>query len=174
MSQPTLLASIIAGEAAGIEPQQAVFNVMMNRAAVNFSGFGTTWISQATAAKQFSAYPDALGKPTADTYAMIAAAIDGKLGNIVPKALNYANPRLTNATWVQQANATGLGVDIGGNVFWADDKGGSPGYDPSKVWTRTTPTPEPAPAPGPVADQMVPFVIALLQLMQQYNISAKE
>lgn len=135
MSQPTLLASIIAGEASGDLPQQAVLNVIMNRAAVNFGGHGNTWIQQATAPLQFSAYPNALGKPSADTYAMIAAAIDGQLGNIVPKALNYANPKLTTAAWVQEANATGLGVDIGGNVFWADDKGGAPGYDPTKAWT---------------------------------------
>ncbi len=64
MAQPTELASIIAGEASGIAPQQAVFNVIMNRAAVNFGGHGTTWIAQATAPEQFSAYPNALGKST--------------------------------------------------------------------------------------------------------------
>jgi len=145
MAQPTLLASIIAGESSLLAGQQAVLNVIMNRAATNYGNHGTTWIAQATAPQQFSAYPNALGKPTSDIYAMILAAIDGELGNIVPKALNYANPSLTSAEWVKEANATGLGVNIGGNVFWADDKGGSPGYDPSKLWSPgVTPTPIPS------------------------------
>jgi Cell Wall Hydrolase len=90
----SLLGQIVAGEAGGIAGQQAVLNVLMNRAAINFGGYGTTLLDQATAYKQFSAYPNALGSPTANTEAMVAAAQNGTLGNIVPDSLNYANPML--------------------------------------------------------------------------------
>lgn len=152
----TTLARIITGEAGTLAGRQAVLNVIMNRAKANFSGFGPTWIQQATAPNQFSAYPNALGPEDATTEAMIQAAIAGELGNIVPLSFNYANPSIMNRastpnSWVWKALATGEGVDIGGNIFWANDQGGSPGYDSSKLWkgptmTDTTTTPAAASA----------------------------
>lgn len=148
----TTLARILTGESATLAGRQAVLNVIMNRAKANFSGFGNTWIAQATAPNQFSCYPNALGPEDATTEAMIQAAIAGELGNIVPLSFNYANPNImsraaTPNSWVWAALATNAGVVIGGNTFWANDQGGSPGYDPSKLWKGTTMTDTTTPAP---------------------------
>ena len=145
-----VLAEIIAGEAATALGQQAVLNVIMNRAAQDWGGYGKTWIAQATAPLQFSAYPNALGKPTSYTLELVQAAIDGTLGNIVPLAVNYANPTIgatAKVSWVAEAVAKGMGVNVGGegNVFWGPN-GSSPGYDPSKAFR-----PGMSPAPPPVA-----------------------
>lgn len=134
-----ILARILTGESATRAGRQAVLNVIQNRARVNFGHFGPTWIDQATAPLQFSAYPNALGPDDPEAEAMIAAAIAGTLGNIVPGSLNYANPSIMNraattGSWVWKAVAAGGGVEIGGNTFWANDQGGSPGYDPSALW----------------------------------------
>lgn len=130
----SLLAQIVAGEASTALGQQAVLNVIMNRAAQS----GQSLIDVATAPKQFSAYPNALGVPSANTEAMVTAAQNGTLGNIVPNSLNYANPSLTSSGWVQSAFSTGQGVNVGGegNVFWANSKGGSPGYAPENAFGK--------------------------------------
>jgi hypothetical protein len=134
----SLVGRIVAGESATPAGQQAVLNVMQNRAAVNFGGYGTTIEAQATAPLQFSAYPNALGASSSTTEGMVSAAQGGTLGNIVPNSLNYANPSIMNPattpnSWVWGAQASGQGVQIGGNTFWANSKGGSPGYDPSQL-----------------------------------------
>lgn len=156
----TLLARILTGESATLAGRQAVFNVIMNRAKINYGGFGSTWIAQATAPRQFSCYPNALGPDDPVAEELVQAAIAGTLGNIVPNSLNYANPSImdrakTAGSWVWTALASGEGVTIGGNTFWANDKGGSPGYDPSKIYNpeKTMPidTPPAAPAPQPAS-----------------------
>ena len=137
----SLVGRIVAGESATSAGQQAVLNVMQNRAAVNFGGYGATIEAQATAPLQFSAYPNALGASSATTEGMVTAANSGTLGNIVPNSLNYANPSIMSQSaqpnsWVWGAQASGQGVTIGGNTFWANSKGGSPGYDPSQLATN--------------------------------------
>lgn len=138
----SLVGRIVAGEASTPAGQQAVLNVMQNRAAINFGGYGTTIEAQATAPLQFSAYPNALGQASGNTEAMVSAANAGTLGNIVPNSLNYANPSIMNQastpnSWVWGAQASGQGVTIGGNTFWANSRGGSPGYDPSQLYNGT-------------------------------------
>lgn len=137
----SLLGRIVSGEAATPAGQQAVLNVIQNRAAVNFGGYGTTLEAQATAPYQFSAYPNALGASSPQTENLVGAAQEGSLGNIVPNSYNYANPSLTSAQWVQNAYASGQGVNVGGegNVFFANSQGGSPGYDPSQLYNATSP-----------------------------------
>lgn len=152
----TTLGRIITGESATPEGRQAVFNVIMNRARTNFGGFGPTWFAQATAPRQFSCYPSALGPEDATTEAMILAAESGQVGNIVPLSFNYANPSIMNRaatpdSWVWKALAAGGGVEIGGNTFWASDQGGSPGYDPSKLWKGPPVVDASSPAPAPSA-----------------------
>lgn len=131
----SLLGQIVAGEAATPIGQQAVINVLQNRAAINFGGYGTTLEAQATAPRQFSAYPNALGQPSATTESYLSAAQNGTLGNVVPNALNYANPTVGNTGrvgWVASNVAGGQGVNVGGegNIFWGPN-GTSPGYNPS-------------------------------------------
>jgi len=130
----SLLGQIVAGESATPIGQQAVINVIQNRAAQNYGGYGTSLDAQATAYLQFSAYPNALGVPSANTETMVAAAENGTLGNVVPSALNYANPAFSTSSWVNTAVASGQGVTIGGNTFWANSSGGSPGYNPSAAF----------------------------------------
>jgi hypothetical protein len=105
---------------------------MMNRAAVNFGGYGTTLLSQATAPSQFSAYPNALPTASSRAQGLADQAEAGTLSNIVPLSYNYANPAfVTNPnSWVWGAVASGQGVNVGGegNIFFANSKGGSPGY----------------------------------------------
>lgn len=134
----SLLGQIVAGESATPAGQQAVINVIQNRAAVNFGGYGTSLEQQATAFQQFSAYPNALGQSSASTENLVSQAQNGTLGNIVPNSLNYANPSIMSQSsqpnsWVWSAQASGQGVQIGGNTFWANSKGGSPGYDPTQL-----------------------------------------
>jgi hypothetical protein len=135
----SLLGQIVAGEAATPAGQQAVLNVMQNRLATGGAGSSGGLLGVATAPLQFSAYPNALGVPSANTEAMVTAAQNGTLGNIVPNSLNYANPSIMSQSaqpnsWVWGAQASGQGVQIGGNTFWANSSGGSPGYDPSQLY----------------------------------------
>jgi hypothetical protein len=133
----SLLGQIIQGEASSLQGQQAVLNVIMNRAAVNFGGYGTTLLAQATAPSQFTAYPNNLPIATAQANSLADQADAGTLANIVPDSLNYANPTAPGIgpnSWVWGAQASGQGVNVGGdgNIFWANSKGGSPGYvDPT-------------------------------------------
>src|SRR5271165_1611007 len=116
-TQMSLLGQIVAGEAATPLGQQAVLNTIQNRAAINFRGLGTTLEAQATAPFQFSAYPNSLGAPSSTTEAMVGAAQNGTLGNIVPNAVNYANPSVgntANVPWVASNVAGGQGVNVAG------------------------------------------------------------
>lgn len=125
--QTSILASIIQGESATPAGQLAVLNVMQNRAAVNFGGYGTSVFDQAIAPKQFSAYPNALQTPSDYSMALAADANNpGDYQNLVPNSLNYANPvAVTNPnSWVWGAVNSGQGVKIGGNTFWANSQGG--------------------------------------------------
>lgn len=92
----SLLAQIIAGEAQGGNNADSfgVASTIFNRSNLNFNGYGSTPLAQATAASQFSAYPNALGTPTAYQQQLADAAENGTLsqyGN-TGNALFYNGP----------------------------------------------------------------------------------
>ena len=132
------LASIIQGESPNAAGQQAVANVIQNRASQNFSGFGTNLISQALAKKQFQGQDYS---PSANAISLAQQAIDGTLPNVVPNSLNYAAPGST-ASWAVAALGSGDGVKIGGNTFFVNSNGGTPTYDPNAASTTPGSAPD--------------------------------
>lgn len=120
------IASILTGESSTPNGRRAVLNVMINRASENFSNYGTTVLEQALAPMQFQGQtipPDKRAWDIANEWAT------GKLPSIVGNALYYAAPQGTTAKWALDALAKGQGIRVGGNYFWADDKGTRPTVD---------------------------------------------
>lgn len=116
------LASIIQGEAGG-EGQagmQAVASVIQNRASQNFSGYGTSAISQALANNQFQ------GQSTPSQSALdIAAQLqNGTLADNTGGATYYANPAASTASWATNLNSSNS-LQIG-NHFFTNNTNGTP------------------------------------------------
>jgi len=123
------LASILQGEAGGegVGGMQAVANVIQNRAARNFSGYGSGLIDQALAHQQFQGQSD---KPSAAARAVAAKLINGDIPDITGGALYYANPADSSAKWARNLN-DGNALKIG-NHYFTDNDAGHP-FIPSAV-----------------------------------------
>lgn len=140
------LASILMGETKTRNGMIAVAEVMRNRARINFGLFGTSLVDQATAPNQFQGQTI----PWNDTaYEIAGLALNDRLPEVVgTTALYYAaDIPQTTAKWARAAINKGQGIEVGGNIFWADDKG----KRPTVSWDNPSPIgPKPV-YPTPVA-----------------------
>ena len=122
------LASILQGESSSPQGWQAIGNVLTNRAAANYGGYGSDILSQALAPNQFQ------GQSTPSSGAIAAAQgiLSGNNPNVVGNAMFYAAPGST-AQWAVNALGLGKGITIGGNTFFADTSGATPTGAPSSL-----------------------------------------
>jgi len=100
---------------------QAVFNVMQNRANINFGGFGSDILSQALAPNQFQGQitnfsPDALN--------IANQGLSGNLADITGGATSYAVPSASTAAWATNLNNSNS-LQIGSQYF-TDNQNGVP------------------------------------------------
>lgn len=114
------LASIIAGEAGneGEAGMRAVASVIQNRARANFSNYGTSLVSQATARMQFQGQ----AMPTAGSYKIADELLAGGLKSNVGGALYYANPSASTARWATRLNSSNA-YKLGNHYFTDNTKG---------------------------------------------------
>lgn len=126
------LASVLQGEASSVAGQTAVANVIANRADANYGRYGSDVVSQALGRNQFQGQ----ATPTPQSLAIAQQLYDGTLPRTLTNSLNYAapvfsGPGATTAPWAIRALNSGEGVNIGGNVFFQNDRGGTPTYNPN-------------------------------------------
>ncbi len=115
------LASILQGESSSSQGWAAIGNVMANRAASNYGGYGSDIMSQALAPNQFQGQ----STPSAGAIAAAQSILDGSNPNVAGNAMFYAAPGST-AGWAVNALNSGNGITIGGNTFFADTNGTTP------------------------------------------------
>ncbi len=115
------LASILQGESSSSQGWAAIGNVMANRAAANYGGYGSDIMSQALAANQFQGQ----STPSAGALSAAQSILDGSNPNVAGNAMFYAAPGST-AGWAINALNSGNGITIGGNTFFSDTNGTTP------------------------------------------------
>lgn len=118
----TTLASIIQGEAGGegLRGMQAVGQVISNRAAQNYGGYGSDLVSQATARMQFQGQATRISP---QAYQVADQALAGQLPNVVgPGAVNYANPGDSTARWARNLNSSNS-FQLGNHYFTDNTRG---------------------------------------------------
>lgn len=132
MSDPRLLGYLY-GEAGnqGYAGQVAVANVLANRAAQNFRGYGTTLEAQATRGTgifggnfEFNGYRT----PPASAAAQLQQAIDNAGNDTTGGATFFANPSGSTAAWARNLNSSNA-LKIGDHYF-TDNTNGVP-FQPS-------------------------------------------
>jgi Cell Wall Hydrolase len=117
-SQRDVLASVIQGEAGSSAGQSAVAQVMQNR--LNDGSFGGSLQSVVTPSN-FNGWNNT---PSTGAYGLADQLIAGQpINSGAGNALYFASPAVNNASWAQNAIASGNGTNIGGNFFFANDKG---------------------------------------------------
>lgn len=117
------LASIIQGEAGGegLRGMQAVGQVISNRAAQNYGGYGSDLVSQATARMQFQG--QSLSRISPQAYQVADQALAGQLPDVVGSgAVNYANPGDSSARWARNLNSDNS-FQLGNHYFTDNTKG---------------------------------------------------
>lgn len=148
------LASVLQGEASSAAGQTAVANVIANRADANYGRYGSDPLSQALGRNQFQGQ----ATPTAQSLAIAQQLYDGTLPRTLTNSLNYAapvysGPGATTARWAINALNSGQGVNIGGNVFFQNDRGGTPTYNPAATGGAAANANAPAAGSGASAPQ---------------------
>ncbi len=115
------LASIIQGEAGGegLLGMQAVADVIRNRAAQNFSGYGSNPLDQALARNQFQGQARKIGP---DAMAVAQQLKAGQLPSVTKGALYYANPGASTASWARRLNDQNA-LKIGNHYFTNNAEG---------------------------------------------------
>ncbi len=117
------LASVLQGEAGGsMRGMQAVGNVISNRAGINFGGYGSSIAAQIGAPMQFQGQ----ASPSESAFTVADMVISGNNPSVVGNSLNYAARAGTTAQWALNAFAKGQGINVGGNIFWANSQGDAP------------------------------------------------
>lgn len=117
------LASILQGEAGGegLRGLLAVADVIRNRANQNFSGYGSSPISQALARNQFQGQSRS---PSAEARQVAQQLLSGEVPNVTGGALYYANPGDSTAGWARRLNENNA-LKIG-NHYFTDNASGQP------------------------------------------------
>src|ERR1035437_1121860 len=119
-SQRTVLASVIQGEAGSSAGQSAVAQVMQNR--LDNGGFGSS-LQGVVTPSNFNGWNS---NPSPGAYGLADQLIAGQpIQSGAGNALYFASPASNNASWAQNAINSGNGTNIGGNYFFANDKGGA-------------------------------------------------
>ncbi len=120
------LASIIQGEAGGegLLGMQAVADVIRNRAANNFSGYGSNPLDQALARNQFQGQSSKVGP---EALAVAQQLKTGNLPSVTKGALYYANPGASTASWARRLNSDNA-LKIG-NHYFTNNANGAPFAD---------------------------------------------
>lgn len=122
------LASILQGEAGGegLLGMQAVADVIRNRAAKNFSGYGSGLVDQALARNQFQGQS---AKISPEARAVAQQLQSGNLPDVAGNALYYANPGASTAAWARRLNSSN--AQKIGNHYFTDNANGTPFSAPS-------------------------------------------
>lgn len=117
------LASIIQGEAGGegLLGMQAVADVIRNRAAQNFSGYGNGLLDQALARNQFQGQSSKAGPEALSVAQQLKA---GQIPGVTKGALYYANPGASTASWARRLNDSNA-LKIG-NHYFTNNANGAP------------------------------------------------
>src|ERR1035437_131078 len=119
-SQRTVLASVIQGEAGSSAGQSAVAQVMQNR--LDNGGFGSS-LQGVVTPSNFNGWNS---NPSPGAYGLADQLIAGQpIQSGAGNALYFASPASNNASWATNAINSGNGTNIGGNYFFANDKGGA-------------------------------------------------
>jgi len=118
MNDTEYLASVIEGEAGGegVSGMIAVANVIANRAARNFRGYGADLVSQAKAPSQFQGRRS----PSSTALAVARYLVSGDLPDVTRGAIFYANPSSSTAAWAQALNESNS-LRIGRHFFTSRD-----------------------------------------------------
>lgn len=169
------LASIIQGEAGGegLRGMQAVADVIRNRAAKNFSGYGGGLLDQALAKNQFQGQSSKVGP---EALAVAQQLQNGTLPDVAGNALYYANPGASTAAWARRLNDQNA-MKIG-NHYFTDNANGVPfaaqtlpgkvggdsmvarNFDPQVAAQTNTSTQQPAAPSTMMADTGIPTEVA--------------
>lgn len=129
------LASILQGEAGnqGLVGMQAVGGVISNRAALNFSGYGSDPLSQALAPNQFQGQNTAFSP---DAYSVAGDILNGTNPDPTGGATFYANPSASTANWATNLNSSNA-LQIGAH-FFTNNTSGIPFFGSQTANTGTT------------------------------------
>lgn len=114
------LASILQGEAGnqGFAGMQAVASVIQNRAAQNFSGYGSSLLDQALAPNQFQGQ----ASPSPEALSVASQLQSGTLPDNTFGATYYANPTLSTASWATNLSSSNS-LQIGDQYFTDNTQG---------------------------------------------------